>query len=207
MLKDNLPGTSAQLGMSPKPLHSKAQQFNPVMHERNPRESAVMLCLTGDSFHTLEFILTLRNPDLPLHGGQLSFPGGGVDSNEKPMDAAIRETYEEIGIIVEKKDIIGSLTPFYVAHSNNLVHTFVSCISEKKEFRLQQDEVSEAFYVALSDLFNPDILTTEVWDLRGTEMMVPYWNVHDTPLWGATAMILNEFVVLLSSSSGALSRP
>jgi mutator protein MutT len=197
LLNSPLPGTEAQRIMAPKPL---TPGMGPVLLSDVPdtaRRNAVSLCLTGSSLHDLEFILTLRSSTLPNHAGQLSLPGGGIELGETPEQAALREMHEEVGITQTVQQVLGTLTPIFVPHSNNFIHTIVTWKQSSVPFVLQPSEVDEAFYVKAKDLLDDRLLTTEVWNLRGITMEVPFWNVHATPLWGATAMILSEFVELI----------
>jgi mutator protein MutT len=197
LLNSPLPGTEAQRIMAPRPL---TPGMGPVLLSDVPetaRRNAVSLCLTGSSLHDLEFILTLRSSTLPNHAGQLSLPGGGIELGETPEQAALREMHEEVGITQTVQQVLGTLTPIFVPHSNNFIHTIVTWKQSSVPFVLQPSEVDEAFYVKAKDLLDDRLLTTEVWNLRGITMEVPFWNVHATPLWGATAMILSEFVELI----------
>lgn len=197
LFSNELPGIEAQRLMAPRLINPTNK---PVILEDVPddaRRNAVLICLTGKQFEELEFVLTLRSSNLVKHAGQLSLPGGGVEINELPHQAALRETQEEVGITLLDSHIVGDLTPIFVPHSYNFIHTFIVWKPEKNDFRLQIEEVEEAFYVPVRDLINPDKLVTEMWNLRGMEMEVPYWKVHSVPLWGATAMILSEFVEVI----------
>jgi 8-oxo-dGTP pyrophosphatase MutT (NUDIX family) len=199
LINGELPGTEAQRLMAPVPL---TPGIGPVILPEVPdsaRRNAVIICLTGDTFETLRFILTLRSTKLPNHAGQLSLPGGGIDSGETPEEASLREMHEEVGINLSSNHILGALTPIFVPHSNNFIHTIVAWKPESMPFVIQPSEVDEAFYVNVSDLLTPDKLIQERWTLRGMTMDVPFWSVHSTPLWGATAMILSEFVELVRS--------
>jgi len=183
--------------MAPVPL---TPGIGPVILSEVPdsaRRNAVMLCLTGDTFETLRFILTLRSAKLPNHAGQLSLPGGGIEPDETPEQAALREMREEVGIHLSENHVLGSLTHIFVPHSNNFIHTIVAWKPESMPFIMQPSEVDEAFYVSVAELLDPDKLINETWTLRGMTMDVPFWRVHATPLWGATAMILSEFVELV----------
>lgn len=198
-LKSDLPGAEAQKRMAPIPL---TKGIGPVILSDVPldaRRNGVLLCLTGDSIDNLEFLLTLRSSRLPSHAGQLSLPGGGIEPGESPDCTALREAQEEVGLTLDTNHLIGHLTPIFVPHSYNFIHTWIGWTPAKQPLYLQEDEVDEAFYVSVRQLLDPSCLKTEIWNLRGIQMEVPFWNVHPVPLWGATAMILSEFVELVKN--------
>lgn len=196
-LNTDLPGVEAQKLMAPIPL---TKGIGPVILPDVPqdaRRNGVLLSLTGDSIDNLEFLLTLRSSKLPSHAGQLSLPGGGIEAGESPEHTALREAREEVGLRMDTDDLLGHLTPIFVPHSYNFIHTWIGWTPERQPLKLQQDEVEEAFYVPVRHLLDISNLKSEIWNLRGMQMEVPYWDVHKVPLWGATAMILSEFVELV----------
>ncbi len=197
LIQENLPGTDAQRVMAPVPLTPGVGSVILPEIPDSARRNAVILCLTGDTFEELRFILTQRSSHLPNHAGQLSLPGGGIEAEETPEQAALREMHEEVGVTLTPHHILGTLTPIFVPHSNNFIYTVVAWKPEAMPFFMQPSEVDEAFYVSVAELLDPDKLINETWTLRGMTMNVPFWRVHATPLWGATAMILSEFVELV----------
>jgi len=92
--------------------------------------------------------------------------------------------------------IIGQLSELYVSHSNNLVTPFVGYTAKRPEFEINPAEVEEVFAVELDSLIHKKNITVEDWNLHSYTYRVPYWDVHEVPLWGATAMMLNEFLDL-----------
>lgn len=142
----------------------------------------------------LEVLFTLRTASIN-HGGQLSFPGGGKEGNESTEETALREAQEEIGLRPENTTIVGQLTPLYVGHSDNMVTPVVALLHQKQTFTPNPNEVDEIISVPLKDFVTGNILITEEWQLRdNSPYKVPFWDIHRVPLWGATAMMMNEFV-------------
>lgn len=192
-LEQPLPGLNAQLKMAPTPLHE-----GPVREleaPSNANKSSVLILLFPNKEERLELILTLRNKDID-HGGQISLPGGRSEEVETYVETALREAEEEVGIKPESVEIIGLLSDLYVSHSNNLVKPVVAYMPEFPELRINPEEVEEAFTVEIRSLATKKNLTVENWDLQKYSYQVPYWDVHEVPLWGATAMILSEFLDL-----------
>jgi 8-oxo-dGTP pyrophosphatase MutT (NUDIX family) len=196
-LNKTLPGHVAQIKMAPKPVDHDGHPIKYNVVKDGAKVNSVMMLLTGDTLHDLELVMTLRSSLLPSHAGQLSLPGGRIEPGESEIEAALRETEEEIGINQSIPEVIGTLTPLYVPHSNNDIRSVVAFMSEKKPFILQPSEVDEAFYLPVMKLLSPDSISYKTWTLRNNELLVPCWEIHKTPLWGATAMILNEFVEIV----------
>ncbi|RNC84811.1 MAG: CoA pyrophosphatase [Balneola sp.] len=181
--------------MRPYPAHLKNPSFKSNNVENgNYRNSSVLVPITSWTGE-LELILTLRTSGIK-HGGQLSFPGGGKEGNETFEQTALRESREEIGISENEVSVVGNLTPLYVNHSNNMVTPVVGFIDQAQDFRLNPNEVDEVFTVSLSELASTKNRKREEWQLRDTPYIVPFWDIHRVPLWGATAMMISELLEL-----------
>lgn len=192
-LEQALPGRNAQLRMAPTPLNEGPARK--LEAPANAYSSSVLILLFPNPEERLELLLTLRSRDID-HGGQISLPGGRSDEAETSVETALRETHEEVGIAPSSVEILGSLSDLYISHSNNLVTPVVGYLSGIPKLTLNTSEVEEAFTVELDSLASKKNLTVENWDLQKYAYEVPYWDVHEVPLWGATAMILNEFLEL-----------
>lgn len=192
-LSQNLPGRDAQIRMAPKPRSDgKMREMNPP---EDVRQSSVLALLFPNKEKDIELTLTLRSEDID-HGGQISFPGGRANKGESAADTALREAREEIGIDPKRITILGQLSDLYVSHSNNLVVPVIGYSRERPEFTVNPIEVEEVFTVTLDSLLHKKNLTVEDWKLGKHTYKVPYWDVHRVPLWGATAMMLNELLDL-----------
>lgn len=192
-LKINLPGKEAQLKMAPEP--TSGGRPRQIKAPEDASRSSVLVLLFPDDEQNLELVLTLRSSDID-HGGQISFPGGRAEPGETIIETALREAEEEIGILPDTVSVIGELSELYVEHSNNRVHPVVGFVESEPEFKLFPAEVAEVFTIKLEALLLKNNLTVEDWNLRKYTYRVPYWDVHQVPLWGATAMMLNELLEL-----------
>jgi len=192
-LSQNLPGRKAQIEMAPEPVDGGEIREMEPPPEVN--KSSVLILLFPNEKDDLELVLTLRSHDID-HGGQISFPGGRTEKGESLQQTALREAKEEIGVPTDSVTIIGELSDLYVSHSNNLVTPFVGFTNRKPDFITNPAEVEEVFAVELQSLLHKKNITVEDWDLHSYTYRVPYWDVHQVPLWGATAMMLNEFLDL-----------
>lgn len=178
--------------------------FNPNYSNHStdiPNEAieASVLLLLKNIYEEPSILLTLRSEKLTNHKGQISFPGGKIDQGENDAEAALRECWEEVGIEQNKIELIGELSPFYLKHTNMKIQPVLGYLKLNEEitFKLNEFEVQEAFWISLEDLIHNENKTEELWKLKNDfTFKVPFWNVHDTPLWGATAMMLSELLEL-----------
>lgn len=181
--------------MAPEPV-DRTDPLRKMDAPAHANASSVLILVFPNNDDRLELILTLRTSHIQ-HGGQLSFPGGRAEGDETEAETALREAREEIGIAPDDVQIAGRLSTLYVPHSNSQVTPVVGFLEYNPELTLNPAEVEEAFSVELESLAGKENLTVENWELRQqATYKVPYWNVHRVPLWGATAMILNEFLEL-----------
>ena len=144
----------------------------------------------------LYLVLTRRRDDLNSHAGQVSFPGGKHETGETLQETAVREAQEEIGIDPAVITILGELTPLYIPPSDFEVHPTVAWYSNGRQptFYPSDAEVAEILEVPLRHLFRPESRVEELWNWRGSDVLVPYFNVEGHKVWGATAMMLSELV-------------
>jgi 8-oxo-dGTP pyrophosphatase MutT (NUDIX family) len=194
-LTSELPGRDSHIKMAPIANNELFRPFDPPSFYK---ESGVLIPLYFNEKNELEIILTLRSNDLKHHSGQISFPGGRRDKGETLEETALRETWEEIGIPSQDIEILGALSTLYVPPSNAVIHPFVGFITNLGSIKINPDEVDEVIIISVNDLLDKDNYRKTPWDFSGKIVDVPYWDIkHRVPLWGATAMILQEFIDIL----------
>lgn len=164
-----------------------------------PRVGGVLLLLYPFQ-HTTYLVLTRRRDDLSSHAGQISFPGGRVEQGETAVQAALRETEEEIGVPTPKVTVLGELTSIYIPPSDYEVHPFVGWVNggERPSFIPEAREVAEILEVPIIHLLNPNTREVGPIPVRGATYTVPYYNVSGHKVWGATAIMLSEFLARLN---------
>jgi len=184
-----LPGWEAQLLMAPK--HRFLPDYIP--NPAHARQSAVLLLFYPvDNNPNIAFIK--RPDDQSMHSGQISFPGGRYEDEDKSLvDTALRETYEEIGAPVNAIDVLGTLTPLYIPVSNYSVQPVVGYCNTRPNFVPNEHEVAGIIEVQVSDLIDTTNNVIEKISVRGFEIEAPCYKIDGTIIWGATAMILSEF--------------
>lgn len=189
-----LPGPAAQVTMAPRP-----RPFRPP-DGSTPRQAGVLLLLYPLEGR-LHLVLTLRPAHLDHHAGQVSFPGGGWEEGDASLaETALRETREELGIPTGEIEVLGPLTPLYIPVSHNLVHPFVALAPRRPPFRPDPLEVAELLEVPLALFRDPAIRGEDRMERDGLEVVIPYYALRGHKIWGATAIILAEFLALLDSS-------
>ena len=192
-----LPGTAAHLTMAPSyRLDGQLLQSR----SKSCKEAAVLLpvFLKADR----PFLLFIRRPEhLPHHAGQIAFPGGKRETGESLTETAIREAQEEIGLAPHTIAEMAPLTPLYIPPSNFYVHPFVAFLHEPPALLPNPAEVAEILPVPLSLLLQPSTRKKITRTIHGTPADIPVFLLPQAEIWGATAMILAEFLTLLQTST------
>ncbi len=152
-----------------------------------------MLALLHPATDGLSVVLIERPSHLKKHPGQIAFPGGRREDGESRLEAALRETREEIGVSEAEVQVLGSLTPLYIPPSGFCVFPYVGWITRLPELILDPGEVASAFSRPLSDFVDGP---RELIDVPRLSRAVPAWRLNGHTVWGATAMMLAELLCL-----------
>ena len=180
--------------MSPQPRLA----WDPERLEVRAAAALLLLYPLNDEPHV---VLTVRGADLRHHTGQVSLPGGRVDADETIEEAALRETEEEIGVGADAIEIVGALTPLPIPVSGFVLHPIVGVAERRPRFTPHEREVARILEVPLSTLLDPSIVKREmrvfVRDGAAIDVETPYFDIGGEKVWGATAMVLAEFLAVL----------
>lgn len=189
-----LPGLTAQLRMSP----TFRGELIKVNDGSNSRQSAILISLFPEN-DIINTLLIKRATYEGVHSGQVSFPGGKFEEFDKTLiNTSLRETQEEVGINPEKVEVLGTLTPLFIPVSNMQVLPVVGFLQEKPELYLNLQEVEYTIVVPICHLKNPKNHLRKTISLRDRSIEAPYIKVDCEDIWGATAMIISEFIELFS---------
>lgn len=188
-----LPGAVAHEPLRAIPVGNLKPVFS---HTLAPRPGGVLILLYEES-GIIKFPLIKRTEYLGAHSGQVSFPGGKAEVGETSLLAALREGEEEIGIRRDDVKVLGVLTDFYVIPSNFIVTPVIATINSPI-FKPDEREVARVLTARLDHLLldeavrEKEILAAGKYPLRA-----PHFEVEGEIVWGATAMMLNEFRMVL----------
>ena len=189
-----LPGKDVQWQMASSDRFAKSFPRHPG---KDVRQAGVLILLYPSAGSVCTVFM--QRPDYNgVHGGQISFPGGKKEPEDEDVTkTALREAYEETGVDPDKVDVISTLTPLFIPVSNMVVTPVVGWINKKPAFNLKHEEVLFLIYADLKKLLDPSIVKLRPFKIRGEMLEVKYFDYEGNTIWGATAMILHEFLIIL----------
>ena len=159
-----------------------------IARETPIRRAAVLVAIVDHPQPTV--LLTQRSATLADHAGQIAFPGGKIDPiDASPLDAALREAKEEVGLPREFVEPIGYLGLYGTSFGFRILPT-VARVKPGFEIRMNEGEVVDTFEVPLSFLMNPANHQVHSKEFRGmlrSYYAMPYGQRY---IWGATAGML-----------------
>ena len=197
-LQQPLPGRKAHEPLRAIPMGDLTPIFD---HKAAPKPGSVLLLLYPDG-NKIKFPLTKRPDYVGTHGGQVSFPGGKAEPNETIEQTAMREAEEEIGVRRANIEMIGRLSDFFVIPSNFMVTPVVAWQPTKPIFTPDPVEVVKILECAIEDLMKKDaVQVKEILAAKKYRLSAPHFMLEDEIVWGATAMMLNEFRTVLQEIS------
>ena len=188
-MNDKLPGRISHEVMMVKPGYKYIEK-----KAFTPAAVLILLYPIEDKWH---FFLTKRTDNVEHHKGQISLPGGMLEKGESHKEAAIRETFEELGVQSRDINIIGPLTPLYIPISNFKIFPFVGWLKSAPKLNIQSKEVSKVFSPSIYRLTDPKTKKMKDSILLGQKVQIPFFNLKNEVVWGATSMILSEFKKIL----------
>ena len=198
IVNQQLPALSAHAKMAPE---SRLPTLNPEYYKNNnPRRSAVMMLFYPKN-EMAHLVLIKRNAYEGVHSSQISFPGGKAEPEDKDLAAtAIRETFEEVGVLPSDIDVVMPFTEIYIPPSNFLVAPFLGLALNQPVFNPNPDEVVSIIELPL-DVFLDEaiVIQTEMQTPYSQNISVPAFKVGEHIVWGATAMILSELKETIKS--------
>ena len=196
LFQQELPGEDTHVAFAP--IRGRTSEF---LAKGLPHKlSAVALVLYKIDEDNIGILVTRRQTYDGKHSGQLSFPGGKKEESDPDLlQTAIRECFEEIGLMLSPDDLVGKLSQVYIPVSGFLIDPYVFYLDEKpSNFVLSEREVKQLHEVSLYPLFDDlAVIRRDVEVMPGQVVTdIPHFVQGDVAIWGATAILLNELKVL-----------
>jgi 8-oxo-dGTP pyrophosphatase MutT (NUDIX family) len=193
-LLEPLPG---ELSHSKMANSNRAALMAASQDRSTARKSAVMILLFAEDA-AIKFPL-IRRTQGGKHSGQMALPGGKMEHGEDVFQTSIRETAEEIGVQVESACILGCLSEIYIPPSHSLVRPVVAYAQSRPSYRPQKKEVEFVVEASLHEIQSIQAVRLEKIELpNNLRITAPCFKIEGQIVWGATAMILGEFVDVLA---------
>lgn len=190
-----LKGEDAHQEMSPTNRRISAKGLN----MKNVRQASVLIALYEDD-EQLFLPLIERHIYEGNHSGEIGLPGGKIEEFDKnTLEAALRETHEELGIKPSEIEIIKKITPIYIPPSNFLVQPYIGFLSTKPHYIPDPVEVKEVIDLSVDELLKETNKKETYIGKKHIQANVPIFQINHTVIWGATACILNELKYLLKN--------
>lgn len=141
-----------------------------------------------------ELILTLRSDKLTSHRGEVAFPGGKRDPEDSNLlQTALRESEEEIALLPDNVEIIGSL-PTLISKNHLKVKPYIGFVEDSLSYKANLDEIASIFTVPLNYFSKDPRVVTHRIDYLNIDWYIPCYQYHQFKIWGLTAIMIAELV-------------
>lgn len=157
------------------------------------RPSAVLIAL-ADGPTGPEVLLTKRSMALRHHKGEISFPGGRMDPGETPLQTALREATEEVGLDPTLVRPRGELTHLNTVVSRSYIVPHVVELPDRVPLVPASAEVDRVWWTPLAELVHPGTYRSERWGRPPADRVLHFFELEDETVWGATAHLLHDLL-------------
>lgn len=192
-----LPGKEAQYLMAPKarlPIDEYLKNFP------EHKISCVLLLLFPSEENT-NFVLIERTSGGGVHGGQIGLPGGKHESSDVTFaDTALREAEEEISVNKNEITLLGQLTDLFIPASKFRVFPYVGFIKYEPKFVPNEIEIKSIIQTSMKSFLSDEIKFEKDFQTSYGKLAAPYFKYENHEIWGATAMIISEFISLFNNT-------
>ena len=192
-LKQPLPCWSAQARFQPE--LSFGRHRGPAQFDAKPAAVLILLYPHRNQWH---IPLILRPAHMLDHAGQVSLPGGAIEPGETGQQAALRESYEELGVPACDVRLLGPLSGLYLFASNFRIEPWVGAIDAYPAWNPSRREVDRLLEIPLAHLMDPINTGTFQRQQRGVSFGAPCFCWDTERIWGATSMVLAELVAVVA---------
>ncbi len=197
-LREKLPGLMAHSQMT-----NDMRVREMMLKDKNPRKAGVLILIYRHE-DSLQIPMIMRPIYNGVHSGQMAFPGGRFEKTDKDLiETALRETHEEIGVKKERHHVIGTLTDLYIPPSNTMVTPVIALAQNKPRFVPDPREVAAIHEFSINDFLNPNnIQEVNIAIAANYKIKTPGFVINGNIIWGASAMMMNEFLHVLDDFLG-----
>jgi 8-oxo-dGTP pyrophosphatase MutT (NUDIX family) len=176
----------------------------PLFSFKSPPRPGGVLILLYEHNGEIKFPLIKRPEYAGAHSGQVSFPGGKAEPGEDNVTCALREAEEEIGISRSVVNVLGNLSDFYVMPSNFMITPAIGFVDHMPVFTPDAREVVRIVEGSVNSIIKDHaVKQKEILAAGKYRMMAPHFDFEGEVVWGATAMILNEFRMIVREVIGS----
>ena len=178
-------------------VESKLKNREPLIIEHPEfKPSAVLMPFFCDD-NEIKLLFTIRDKNLKHHKGEISFPGGKQEQQDKDLiETALRETEEEVGIKRDQIEIMGRLDDLFTI-TKYIITPFIGIIKGKFKIITSDAEVFRVIKVPLSIFGKNGCFQEEAWQQNKTSYPIYYYYYRRNIIWGATAYIMNQFMEII----------
>lgn len=183
--------------MSPNPVDMR--RFDPILPQNHKVGAVLILFYPGENS---TFFPLIKRPEYPgVHSGQIAFPGGKMEPEDlDETETALREAWEEVGVLPEKVQLLGKMSDLFIPASNFLVSPIIGFAESKPDFVPEKREVERIIQASVSSLYEPEFRKQKILEIsKNFKLDTPYFEVEKEMVWGATAMILGELIQILEN--------
>lgn len=172
-----------------------------IVEQRGEVHASGVLAPFYEDGGDLYVVLTRRSWDLRSHTGEVSFPGGRTDPGESPLDAALREAHEEIGLDPASVEVLGEIDHLTTISSQSFIVPFVGLLPAGRPTGLVANpgEVDAVLHVPVAELLLDEVFREERWDFgeMARDHPIYFFELMGDTVWGATAAMLRQLLALL----------
>ncbi len=166
----------------------------PVLPTFPDARASAVLILLAEGADGAEGLLTRRSWELRNHRGEISFPGGRCDPGELPVETALREAWEEVGLDPALPRIAGELEHLSTIVSRSYIVPIVASLPAPVPLEPQNFEADRVMWTPISDLTRPGTYHTERWGIPPLDRPLHFFHLDDETVWGATARMLFDLL-------------
>ncbi|MEM1334352.1 MAG: CoA pyrophosphatase [Actinomycetota bacterium] len=175
-------------------LASVPPASRPIIPTFPDAKPSAVLALLADGPSGAEILLTRRSMQLRNHRGEMSFPGGRCDPGETPIDTALREAHEEVGLDPSRPEIVGELDHLSTVVSKSYIVPVVARLDEPVELTPRTAESDRVFWLPVAELTRPGTYHAERWGTSPLDRRLHFFDLDDETVWGATAHMLVDLL-------------